>query len=344
MRTQFLSSVLLVIVGLGAGCAPLMGSLRRDLDDSEPGIGSPVTGGQWSERGFLSESMGESGNGDSRYGTLGHSDRSPASLTGGTDPRETLSGSSWSSEARADANRRDGVRGTEGDEEGATFSNTATLQPKNKRQYKNGSRATRADFTDESPNEGSLWASDGQTNYYFTKNKIRGVGDIVTVTLNEDLVRDFGLEIRRNLTPLERGKELALAQERLRAKAYGRVDAKDSIGSSSAAPDRAPASGKGEQSERKMVPGEPPEVPIATMADIDVGKSVEVKTGDTMLAEIVERYPNGNYKIRGTKKVAYRNGTSRVMTLIGIVRSSDIGEDDVVNSGKLYEYRLEALR
>ena len=32
---------------------------------------------------------------------------------------------------------------------------------------------------------------------YFTKNKIRGVGDILTITADADLVRDIGVEVRR---------------------------------------------------------------------------------------------------------------------------------------------------
>ena len=61
------------------------------------------------------------------------------------------------------------------------------------------------------------------------------------------------------------------------------------------------------------------------------------------IAEIVERYPNGNYKVRGSKKVKYRGG-SRLITMVGVVKGTDIAEDDTVNSGKLYEYRPEVLR
>ena len=61
------------------------------------------------------------------------------------------------------------------------------------------------------------------------------------------------------------------------------------------------------------------------------------------MSEIVERYPNGNYKIRGTKRIPYRNG-ARMVNLIGIVRGTDITEEDTIASGKLYEYRLEVIR
>ena len=70
------------------------------------------------------------------------------------------------------------------------------------------SLSTRADFIDDSQNEGSLWASDGQTNYYFTKNKIRTVGDILTINVEADLVKDVATEVTRTLNVAEREAEL----------------------------------------------------------------------------------------------------------------------------------------
>ena len=84
-------------------------------------------------------------------------------------------------------------------------------------------------------------------------------------------------------------------------------------------------------------------MPRATAANIDVSKSLGIRAGDTIMAEIVERYPNGNYKLRGTKRIPYRNGY-RVLSMVGIAKGSEIAEDDTIPSGKLYEYRLEAAR
>lgn len=319
-----------VLIGL-SGCAQIMGTLRRDLDEGDPFTDAPpTTGGRWSERGLLADD----GPG-----------RGPASGSGSraSGPR------SWLTADHEAANRRDSMRGRgeEGDDEEAPNADTNPyMDPGVRRQYKNGSRATRADFVDESQNEGSLWASDGQTNYYFTKNKIRGVGDILTINLEADLVRDIGIEARRTLTPRERDFEMNLAQERLRAKAMGLPspdadpNAKDQVASSQAAPakpavnkDGTPAAAAAE-----------PEIPSAQLTDVDMGKSLAVKTGDTMMAEIVERYPNGNYKVRATKRVPYKGGVPRMVTLVGVVKGTDIAEDDTVPSGKLYEYRVETSR
>jgi flagellar basal body L-ring protein FlgH len=216
--------------------------------------------------------------------------------------------------------------------------------------YKNGNRATRADFIDESPNEGSLWASDGQTNYYFTKNKIRGVGDIISINIEDPMIRDFGLEIRHTLNERERDVEMTLAEERAKARAAGggagsnnaagaNGQKTDAVASSAASPTRSPASGQSANDATANA-----EAPKVLPSDVDVSKSLEIKPGETMMAEIIERYPNGNYKIRGTKRVNYKNGTPRLVNLVGVVKGSDIAEDDTVPSGKLYEYRLEAIR
>lgn len=327
-----------------SSCADLLGSLRPDLDDNKNNVmDEPTVGGRWSERGFLDESTPDGGN-PSRYSSLGHSERAPASMRSGA-------GDDWVDPTRQDQNRRDLARDQENSAEnsdynGPTFSNTPNMPPPTKRMYKNGNRATRADFIDESPNEGSLWASDGQTNYYFTKNKVRGVGDIITINLEDGMIRDLGLEIRHTLNERERDVEMALAEDRARARAAGGNAAtpangqkSDAVASSSAAPNRTPASGQTANDTAANA-----EAPKVLPSDVDVSKSLEVKAGDTMMAEIVERYPNGNYKIRGTKRVIYKNGAPRLVNLVGVVRGSDIAEDDTVPSGKLYEYRLEAVR
>lgn len=344
MRNRLISLFLLLsIVGVStSGCAKLMGSLRKDLDDSEP-YSPPTVGGIWSERGFLQQDAPEA------YDSVGHAERGLASAGGyaAADARR-----SWVTPEDQDAARRNMARlnGEDEGEGGPSYANTPTLPPSVKRLYKNGNRATRADFVDESPNEGSLWASDGQTNYYFTKNKIRGIGDLLTVNVEADLVKNAVTEVTRTLTPREREMELALAQERIKARTLGLPEPgtskdanKDQVATSAAAPARTPAAAGGANATAEKPEEKEVTVPKATPADVDVGKSLDFKAGDSIMAEIVERYPNGNYKIRGTKKVRYHNAY-RMVTLLGVARGSDITEDDTIPSGKLYEYRLEVVR
>ncbi len=301
-----------VILGTVSGCAKLMGSLRRDLDDTvlyEPS--PPTVGGRWSERELLSDDRGPERPSFVSRGAVGHVDRSPASI-------------SMSEEDSTEEVQRPPVLAQE------------YLQQK---PFKNGPRATQADFVDDSTQEGSLWASSGQTNYYFSKNKVRGIGDIVTINIEQEMLRDIQSEVARTLAPREKEIELATAQERIRAKTLGLEDPtlKKEGGVAAA---RAPAGAKGASA--SSINEDEINIPKATTQDIDVSPFVEIKAGDTMLSEILERYPNGNYKVRATKKIQYRK-TPRLLTLMGIVKSTDISEEDVLNSGRIYEYRLEVL-
>ncbi len=338
MSRRFLWIAAALVVS-GSACGKLMTDLRRDLDDSEP-YSAPVSGGRWTEAGFLGADMPEAGAAPGRYASVGHAERGPASVDTHGDGAQR----SWLAGSAGDASRRDYHRanGAYAEEGEPSYARSPNLPPQSKRNYRNGNRATRADFVDNSPGDGSLWASDGQTNYYFTKNKIRGVGDIITVKMEEDLTKDLVREIRRTLSPQEREIELAKAQDRLTRKAYGLppedADPKDAAGA------RSPAQGAQPDPRAAAASKEEIKVPEATPADIDISKAVEVKPGDQLMAEIIERYPNGNYKIRGAKRVVYRNGAPRLVNFVAIAKNTDIGEDDVVNSGKLYEYRLETLR
>lgn len=317
MVKPYLTSLLafFALALLSSGCG-LSGNVKRDMDGEEVSA-EPTSGGLWSERGQLGGGL-----------------RSPASVQeyGG-------GGSSWVSPENEEANARDQYRSI-ASEDGPTYSAQPNNPPPNRRAYKNGARATKQDFIDDSKQEGSLWAADGQNNYYFSKNKIRGVGDIITINAENDFVRDIGNEILRTLTPEEKEMELDEAQARLDKEAQG-----DTASGSST--DRSTASKSKDKKDTKKKDSkssdEPRESRDATLADVDMMKSINIKPDDTVMAEIVERFPNGNYKVRGTKKVLYR-GSTRIVNVMAIAKGSEISEDDVVKSGKLYEYRLEARR
>ena len=324
----------LLTLAIVAGCSSFSGDLRQDLNDN-PYPKTPTTGGKWVEGGYLSEDMSEGA--PSIYADR-NSGRGTSGANGPGDSSRTWAESSTPPNLPGDGT---GVLAANP----PSYTRQMDLPPPVKRQYKNGNRATKADFVDD-VNEGSLWASDGQTNYYFTKNKVRGVGDILTITSDAQLLKDISTEIARTLTPNERDHEVDLAQARINAKAAGQPDpdapaGTDATGSSAAAPARAPASAGADKKPGDDTPT--PEVRRAGLQDIDVSRSVEMKAGDPIMAEIVERYPNGNYKVRGTKRVNYKQGT-RFVTLTAIVKSADIDDNETVASGKLYEYRLEAFR
>lgn len=215
------------------------------------------------------------------------------------------------------------------------------VEPQTKHLYGNKSRVTREDFIDHSEEEGSLWASNGQTNYYFTKNKVRTPGDLITLNIENELIKEMSAEIRKTLNYREKERELVAFQENKNQKLLSDEHKKETLNSSqnissSPAPTPSPSNSAETISEESKN-----QFAKSSISDIDISKSLEVKVGDTMMGEILQRFPNGNYKIRTMKKIPYKNGLSRVVSVVGIVKATDVNEDtDSISSGKLYDYRL----
>jgi flagellar basal body L-ring protein FlgH len=278
-----------------SGCAQMLGQLRADLNDDQ-GSYRPTVGGAYPEGGYLD---------DDRYGAApGHYDRSPAAM------RSSRNEDAWSDE------RDDGDGSRSAEMEPNSPEDEERPRPREAR------RATRNDFIDQAQDSGSLWASNSESNFFFSKNRARSPGDIVTITIEEEMLRDIQAEVKRTLTGAERRRELDLLESKY-AQGSGAGTAggnQDQIKTSAAAPVS----------------------PDLSFGAVDVSSVVGVKAGDSFLAEIIERYPNGNYKIRGSKRVPYRN-TTKLMSLVGIVRGNDLG-DEKVPSGKIYEYRLQTAR
>lgn len=321
----WLAAAAAAILFLCSGCAQIMGGLRPDLDSDYRQEREPTYGGRFSEGGLLDDRAPASddfAHNERRAGSPGRMGGQGSWLQEGDDDRQAM--------------RRPDPR--EEDEDAPKLA----ARPQMMKKYKNGARATRADFIDEAKSDGSLWTSDGQTNYFLTKNKTRTEGDIITVAADEEFIRDVAAEIKRTLTSDERETELDLAQERMRRKAMGLPESAaedEKLASAQSSADRKPASSESSSDE----PQRPVDVPDVTWAELDLRKSIEMKAGDPVMMEVLDRYPNGNYKLRGLKRVRL-HGKSKMVSVLAIAKSSDIGDDDSLAAAKLYEYRIEAVR
>lgn len=308
-----------------SSCSQLMGGLRPDLDDEYRYEQEPTYGGRLSEGGLLRDSD----RGPNDDATVGHNERfaSPGRMGGQ---------GSWLAEGENERNIRSRPQESEEDEDAPKLAKRPNVFKK----FKNGMRATRDDFIDDVKADGSLWTSDGQTNYFLTKNRTKSEGDILTIITDEEFVRDVAAEIKRTLSPDERDAELELAQERMRRKTLGLPEdgseKGDQVASNQSAASRSPASDG--QNSSAMV-----SVPTVTWAEVDLQKSIEMKAGDPIMMEVLERYPNGNYKIRGLKRVRH-SGRTKTVSVLAIAKASDITDEETIPSGKLYEYRIEAVR
>jgi flagellar basal body L-ring protein FlgH len=194
--------------------------------------------------------------------------------------------------------------------------------------YKRGDRATHADFLDDTPNDGSLWSNEQDANYFFSKDKVRGMGDIISVKLDDSMIKQVAEEIKKSLTPAEQQVEMALylsnnpeAKEDKDIKAYRNVAA-ESLQNS----DAQDVKDRMEKAVR--------------WSQVDLTKNLGLTANEELRAEIVDRYQNGNYKIRAVKRVLYR-GSSKLVSLVAVAPAADFDDKDLIASGKLYEYKIK---
>lgn len=318
MITRWINiALLLVAVSQLSACGKLFGDVRNDFNDQQ--FERPAYGGAWPEGGVLQQE--EDNLKKHSYGTIGHNDRTIAAATKSYYHDKEFD--EYDDRSRAIADRAEDEVAAIRDRPKSLYQNSI---------YKQGERATKKDFLDEDQAEGSLWASHGQTNYYFTKNKIRSVGDLISVTLEKDFVRDSQSEFVRSLSPQEREYELQIAQEQLKAEALAKMQKSKPTGAAAAKP----------KDGEEEVP-EAPSVRQAGLSDIKSAEIFELKEGEKIMAEVLERYPNGNYKIRGVKRVPYRGGF-RNLTMIGIAKGTAVSDKDELTTGNLYEYRMEVYQ
>lgn len=192
-------------------------------------------------------------------------------------------------------------------------------------------RLVRSDFYDTTPYDGSLWSNENDANHFFTKGKVRSLGHIVSVKLEEPIIRQIAEEIKKSLNPAEQEVEMALylknsegAKNDQDIKAYRNVAA-DELKTNEA--------GAVKEKMEKAV----------RWSQVDLTKAIGLAPNEEIRAEVIDRYQNGNYKIRAVKRVMYR-GSSKLMSIVAVAPSADFDDKDLVTSGKLYEHRIKIAR
>ncbi|MBS1959347.1 MAG: flagellar basal body L-ring protein FlgH [Bdellovibrionales bacterium] len=196
---------------------------------------------------------------------------------------------------------------------------------------RNSDRAIRSDFYDNTPNDGSLWSNENDANYFFTKGKVRAMGDIISVKMEEPIIRQVAEEIKKSLTPAEQEVEMALYLKN----ADGAKGDKDIQAYRNVAAEELKTN-EAEDIKNKMEKA-------VRWSQIDLSKTVGLTPNEELRAEVIDRYQNGNYKIRAVKRVMYR-GSSKLMSIVAVAPASDFDEKDVINSGKLYEHKIKIAR
>lgn len=177
---------------------------------------------------------------------------------------------------------------------------------------KQGRVTARNFFSENYKNENSLWAEEGQSNFFFAQNNLKLKGELVTVLIEEQLQKAMENKVRQFLPEEYQSQDIVVP---------GLTDHKV------AAATNAPAS-----------PGSSAQSPAVAGAANSNGGGVH--PNELMTAEVLERYANGNIRIRGMKDIPLKSGVKH-LEVLAIVRSKDIDEKDQVKSGKFFEQRVE---
>lgn len=189
-------------------------------------------------------------------------------------------------------------------------------------------RITKQDFTDlASKNENSLWTDDGQNNYLFARNKLKAQGDLVTIKIDDGLRADMILEVKKLLPPEYRDRDIIVPGvtrqkdiDEMQAAYKATNDANAVAGAAGAA-----------------------DAYKGAISGVSKVTALNNANTETMTAEIVERYPNGNVRLRGMKRVPFKKKV-RNMEVVAIAKGSDIDESDTISSSKFLEQKVELYR
>lgn len=167
-------------------------------------------------------------------------------------------------------------------------------------------RVTAAEFfAENAKNENSLWSEEGQNNYLFARNKLRTPGDLITVVIEDRLRKDMVDSVKRILPPEYQDADIKVP----------------GLTKEGSATDRQPA----------------------TAGNTPATNTNDAAPEDLLTAEVLERYPNGNIRIRGIKRVPFKTQV-RNIEVLAIVKAADISEQDVVQSSKFFDQRVELYR
>lgn len=161
---------------------------------------------------------------------------------------------------------------------------------------------------------GSLWVSEGQSSYLFSQNQKRLEGDVLSISLEEQAKDQLNSKVKTIAGLLKRRKELA-AQKRSLASAKDQGKASDTV----------------EKTEKKVAPktaaNKEEEIPGLGMEKVP--------------SRVVASYPDGSYRIKGTKSFLIENKEFQVL-ITGLVRGNDI-KDDSIASSKLLDAKFDVV-
>jgi flagellar L-ring protein precursor FlgH len=181
---------------------------------------------------------------------------------------------------------------------------------------------------------GSMWVMEGQGAYLFAQNRARREGDLLNIKIEGQAQKEVETKvsvIRKLLKQLEdeerKAKELQAQQ----------IAAANAAAAAAAAANEDPSKPGG--APRAPAAAAPAPTP-APVAEDKKEKDEEVKI-ESVPTRIVERLPDGNYKVKGQSPFMIGKKEYKVIVM-GTVRPEDFN-DDGTSSGKLLDPQFDVV-
>jgi flagellar L-ring protein precursor FlgH len=192
------------------------------------------------------------------------------------------------------------------------FSETPTVLNPSNRQYRKMTRSKMEEESDLGSQAGSMWVMEGQGAYLFSQNKSRREGDLLNVKVEGSAQKQIETKvgvIKKLLKQLE--------EEELKAKQPVPVN----VGDNNPNPQK-------------------PDAQRAPAASAAAEKEEPMEIGDVP-TRIVERLPDGNYRIKGAQPFMIGKREYKVI-VTGLIRAEDFN-DQGVSSNKILDPQFDVV-
>lgn len=211
---------------------------------------------------------------------------------------------------RLTGNPQETIVTQDADGDSIRYSENPQMGVASNRQYKRMTRARMEEDAELGAQAGSMWVMEGQGSYLFAQNKARREGDVLNVKLDGPSLKQVETKvnvIKKLLKQLEEQEKANLGGGALAA---GEGDA-----------NRAPAAAKPEEK--------------ADDAKEELANIQQIST------KIVEKMPDGNYRVRGAQPFMIGKREYKVIAA-GLVRPEDFN-DEGVSSTKLIDPQFDVV-
>lgn len=228
-----------------------------------------------------------------------------------------LSGCATMNDLLASLNGEDKVAHLDNIKTAPKYSDNSNMGVPTDRQYKRMNRQRMEEEADLGANAGSTWVMEGQGAYLFAQNKMRTEGDLLNVKLDGPAMKQVETKvsvIKKLLKQLEEQQQ----QQNLNNSLASNADSRAPASAGAAAPAAAAAPPKEEKEEKE------------DLSDVA-----------TVPTRIVEKLPDGNYRIKGQQPFMIGKREYKVL-VTGMIRPEDFN-DEGITSQKLLDPQYDVV-